>query len=1371
MLTANAQVPGGAVPEAGGGPGLQQPRSWRRQRPLFALTPTAPPPTAAALAASAPGLGIPAVVPVVPYYSVPSDAPSRATAAATAAGVGVAVVTADPAALPWFSEPAAARKAAAWGRARGRRRVALTPAATPPSPAAVDAWLAAEVARDAGRRAGRRGVPAAASSHLAADANTGALLVVGGDDAGDALMAGLEGLVGTPVVGTPRTDGVPAGRGQAAGQPRRAGEWWPAAPGRRAPPPPPAAPPPPAVLPSQRPTRPARPSRLPQGGEAGAGGLAAPPSRRSRLSQAGWSEDVGEEGGGERDGGGDPPLPPDRPASPKYDERSFFYSTPALTGGGGSGGATRQHGSARDHHRRLGGGEATAAPPARLTPQTGPSSSTGANPPTPARFDRGGLVGGPQHVSLLAVEVHAASRPASAAAGARSTRLLLPDPAVDPILCVVLVGTDDGVHPPPGWRYPARALMLSQQQAGQKTSSSVLDPDGLASLGIAPSHFPTEASLLEGVVRAIASADPDFLVGWDVQGPSLGMLAARAAVVFPPGHPGSAFLLAISRTPGEAARAASAAAAATGTASAAGLPPPIPPHLRPPDAFAAASVSAGLAIPGRSALNAWRVMRTELKLTSYTLPACVAAVLRVRAPQVGHETLARWWDGWSGGVGGGGGGGNRPPSTPPTPHLTRWRTVAALARRARLTLALLDALDVVGRAAEMARTYGIDAASVLTRGSQYRVEAVMARLAHVHNFLLPSPARAAVAGQPAMECLPLVMEPESRIHAHPVAVLDFQSLYPSMVIAYNLCFSTLVGRAEHVASGAAREACARGEGAGVPPADASSPAPTPAAPVGGGGGGEGARLGVGRLAVPPSALAGPASPASLTIPPNGVAFVPAAVRAGVLPRMLDDILAARVMVKGGMARAPPGDAPLRRSLNARQFGLKLLANVTYGYTAAGFSGRMPCAELADSIVQSGRATLEAAMGMVEAPGAPWAPARVVYGDTDSLFISFPGRSPAAAWDAAAAIAVAVTAANPPPVALKLEKVYDGCALLAKKRYAGLAHTARPPDAWGGVPRGLPPPPSLPAFDAKGIETVRRDTCPAVAKVLEATLRLLLGRRDLSEVRAAVAAACGAILGGRVRLADLVFAKEVRLGTYRGALPPPAALVAARAVAADPRAAPRLGERVPYVVVCGPPGARLADLVVSPAALLEPHCGGGSAASPASARLRPNGAYYVAKCVLPALDRVLALVGADCKAWVSAMPRPPAPPAPHKRVVVRGGGAGGSTAPPTIASFCLSRHCASCDGLTRPDAALCAGCAGNPQAAAAAMAARLAGLDRRVGALRALCVACGGGGGWGGAGGDIACTSLDCGAYYERRKAGVERAAAAGLAETGLRELV
>jgi hypothetical protein len=47
----------------------------------------------------------------------------------------------------------------------------------------------------------------------------------------------------------------------------------------------------------------------------------------------------------------------------------------------------------------------------------------------------------------------------------------------------------------------------------------------------------------------------------------------------------------------------------------------------------------------------------------------------------------------------------------------------------------------------------------------------------------------------------------------------------------------------------------------------------------------------------------------------------------------------------------------------------------------------------------------------------------------------------------------------------------------------------------------------------------------------------------------------------------VFCKEVRLGSYapNASSLPPAAIVAAKAMAADPRAEPRYGERVPYVV--------------------------------------------------------------------------------------------------------------------------------------------------------------------------------------------------------------
>lgn len=42
--------------------------------------------------------------------------------------------------------------------------------------------------------------------------------------------------------------------------------------------------------------------------------------------------------------------------------------------------------------------------------------------------------------------------------------------------------------------------------------------------------------------------------------------------------------------------------------------------------------------------------------------------------------------------------------------------------------------------------------------------------------------------------MPLIMEPESEFYTSPLLVLDFQSLYPSVMIAYNYCYSTCLGR-------------------------------------------------------------------------------------------------------------------------------------------------------------------------------------------------------------------------------------------------------------------------------------------------------------------------------------------------------------------------------------------------------------------------------------------------------------------------------------------------------------------------------------------------------------------------------------------------
>lgn len=199
------------------------------------------------------------------------------------------------------------------------------------------------------------------------------------------------------------------------------------------------------------------------------------------------------------------------------------------------------------------------------------------------------------------------------------------------------------------------------------------------------------------------------------------------------------------------------------------------------------------------------------------------------------------------------------------------------------------------------------------------------------------------------------------------------------------------------------------------------------------------------------------------------------------------------------------DKPFIRLQNARQLSLKLLANVTYGYTSATFSGRMPCVEIADSIVQCGRETLEKAIALIHAT-EKWG-AQVVYGDTDSLFIYLPGKSKEDAFRIGNEIADGVTAQNPEPIKLKFEKVYLPSVLLAKKRYVGFKYESLEE--------------VTPEFNAKGIETVRRDGFPALQRMLEACIRILFTSADLSLVKRYCQRQWASILRGDVSLQQYV----------------------------------------------------------------------------------------------------------------------------------------------------------------------------------------------------------------------------------------------------------
>ncbi|KAJ3512433.1 hypothetical protein NLJ89_g3521 [Agrocybe chaxingu] len=428
---------------------------------------------------------------------------------------------------------------------------------------------------------------------------------------------------------------------------------------------------------------------------------------------------------------------------------------------------------------------------------------------------------------------------------------------------------------------------------------------------------------------------------------------------------------------------------------------------------------------------------------------------------------------------------------------------------------------------EFARVFGVDFFSVLTRGSQFKVESFMFRIAKPESFVLISPSKNDVGRQNAAECMPLIMEPASAFYTSPLLVLDFQSLYPSIMIAYNYCYSTCLGRVVGF----------KGKN----------------------------KFGViDDLDIPPHLLEQLRD--RVTVAPNGILYVKSTVRKGLLGRMLAELLDTRVMVKQAMRRVG-SDKARRRALDARQLSLKYIANVTYGYTSASFSGRMPAVEIADSIVQSGRETLEKAIETIDGT-KKWG-ARVLYGDTDSVFVYLPGRTKEQAFSIGNEIAEAITAMNPAPVKLKFEKVYLPCVLMAKKRYVGFK--------FENVDD------TEPAFDAKGIETVRRDGVLAQRKMVENCLN------------------------------------------DKGP-PPPGVMVAARRAAVDPHDEPQYGDRIPYVIAQSTTGVRLVDRAMDPLEFVN------------NSQIQLDAMYYITRVLIPPLERIFNLMGADVKQWFNEIPR-------------------------------------------------------------------------------------------------------------------------------------
>ena len=295
-----------------------------------------------------------------------------------------------------------------------------------------------------------------------------------------------------------------------------------------------------------------------------------------------------------------------------------------------------------------------------------------------------------------------------------------------------------------------------------------------------------------------------------------------------------------------------------------------------------------LQIGGRIVLNLWRILRSELSLNIYTFENCCYHILHERTPKYSYSLLTSFFQHRT--------------------DLVRWKVFYYYAHRVASNLKMLEKLNLISKTSEFSRVYGIEFYHVLSRGSQYRVESMMIRIAKKLNYIPVSPSQQQKSKMRAPECIPLTLEPESKFYTDPVAILDFQSLYPSVIIAFNICFTTCLGRVESIG----KDGCFK--------------------------------FGCTSLFIPDELIKSLDFDKDIYFAPSGVAFVKSHIRKGVLPIMLEDILKTRVMVKNSM-KLYKNDHNLLDLLDARQLSLKLIANVTFGYTAANFSGRMPCTEV------------------------------------------------------------------------------------------------------------------------------------------------------------------------------------------------------------------------------------------------------------------------------------------------------------------------------------------------------------------------------------------------------------------------------------------
>ncbi|PWN94634.1 putative DNA polymerase delta catalytic subunit [Tilletiopsis washingtonensis] len=367
-------------------------------------------------------------------------------------------------------------------------------------------------------------------------------------------------------------------------------------------------------------------------------------------------------------------------------------------------------------------------------------------------------------------------------------------------------------------------------------------------------------------------------------------------------------------------------------------------------------------LQGRLQLDMLQVMQRDYKLRSYSLNSVSYEFLGEQKEDVHFSLITELQNGG--------------------PEARRRLAVYCL-KDAYLPQRLMDKLMCFINYVEMARVTGVPFNYLLSRGQQIKVVSQLFRKANEDHYLVPAHKGEGTDDQYEGAT---VLEPKQGYYDVPIATLDFASLYPSIMMAHNLCYTTLLTK---------------------PTID---------------------RLGL-------------VKDKDYVMTPNNNFFVKPGVRKGLLPTVLEDLLGARKRAKADLKKETD---PFKRAvLDGRQLALKVSANSVYGFTGATV-GKLPCLEISMSVTAYGRQMIEQTKTAVESrytiANGYEHDAEVVYGDTDSVMVKFGVSDLARAMELGAEAADIVSATFVKPIKLEFEKVYFPYLLISKKRYAGLYWT-------------------------------------------------------------------------------------------------------------------------------------------------------------------------------------------------------------------------------------------------------------------------------------------------------------------------------------------